>query len=191
MYSTRNYYNRVPCDTPIIYRVVKVNTTPITEPVTLPQMKEWLRVDFEIDDTIITDLITASRAGVEQYCNISIVEKTITVTADWNGEWELPYAPVKSVTSVQSNTGGDYTAETGYKMDGDLLQFTGRVKIAYVAGMDEIPADLIADIKRVVAYLYEHRGDEPLSSLQGGQERKGGIDQAMELFCKKHRKIWA
>lgn len=193
--STRDYYRAESYSTPVIYNVDKVDTGG-AEPVSLDDMKAWLRVDHTEDDDTITSLIPAARAGIESYCNISITEKTVTMIADWSGEWQLPYAPVKSVTSVSARYGyGAYESvvlNQGYNVDGPMFRFCGgRVKVEYITGMVTVPPDLLQDIKRVVAYLYEHRGDEAMTSLQGGMERPKGMDQAMELFAKRYRKIWA
>lgn len=189
--STRNYYRPAQYDTPRVWDVSPVETGG-AEPVTLAQMKEWLRVDFDEDDDVITALIVAARQGVEMFCNISIVDKNITMTADWAGEWELPYGPVKTITTVASDATLQ-VLDDGYFTDGTLfktLRFNcGRVKVVYNAGYTTVPSDLITDIKRVVSYLYEHRGDESLTSLQGGTDRPKGLDEAMELFCKKHKRM--
>lgn len=194
--NTRNYYSREGSyrDTPRLYKIDREDAADFDEPVSLADMKAWLRVDYETEDALINQLISAARAGVEQYCSISIIEKTVNLTADWYGEWELPYAPVKSVVSVTTSTGGAYsdaTLGTDYYLDGAMFRYDGgRVRVEYITGMDVVPPDLVADIKRVVAYLYEHRGDEPMTTLQGGLERPKGLDSAMELFCKKHKKLW-
>lgn len=100
----------------------------VTEPITLAKAKKWCLVDFADDDDLITDLIIQSRHSIEDFCNISIVPKSIFLTATcsgeyvhtpgisrWDrkfygvpfkGEWdELPYGPVSSIQSV-TNTDG-------------------------------------------------------------------------------------
>ena len=103
-----------------------------TEPVSLTEAKAWLLVDFTGDDTLITQLITYCRGLVEDWCSISLIPKTITLTQSqlplvpgrdypygisrWDlsfygytscNQWmELPYGPainVNSVTSVSDN----------------------------------------------------------------------------------------
>jgi hypothetical protein len=133
-----------------------------------------------------------------------MVQKTVTLFADLYCERELPYGPVVSVTTASLKTGsGEYTTQTAnddYEVDGIAGGFQtfkpfypGRWKLEYTAGYDatKIPKDLILDLKRICGYCYEHKGDEPLTSLQGGQQRPKGLDEALELFASKHRRlIW-
>jgi len=116
----------------------EISYTPLVEPITLAQAKAWCLIDFTDDDTLITSLITQSRKAIENYCNISIVPKTITLTArnpmpfnadlnilnfrwdatffGWpiNYQWtELPWGPVASVSSVTAiDTAGAITVLT-------------------------------------------------------------------------------
>jgi hypothetical protein len=98
--------------------------------VDLTTAKSWLLVDFTQDDTLITQLITYCRGLVEDWCKISLIPKTITLTQSniplvagrdypygisrWDlafygystcNKWmELPYGPAISVTSVTNVT---------------------------------------------------------------------------------------
>ena len=98
-----------------------------TEPVSLTEAKSQCLVDFPDDDTFITALITQCRKAIEDYCHISIVPKTIFLTArnpmpfnadpnllnyrwdasfyGWplNYDWsDLPYGPIAAIQSVTS-----------------------------------------------------------------------------------------
>lgn len=176
--------------------------TGAAEYLTLVQLKAHLQITYSDDDTYLTDLITATRQAVERFCNISLVQKTITLLADLYCERELPYGPVVSLTSASLKTGtGAYTtqtANTDYELDGIANGFqifkpfiTGRWKLIFVAGFaaDKVPKDLILDHKRICGYCYDHKGDEALTSLQGGQQRPKGLDEALELFATKHRRM--
>jgi uncharacterized phiE125 gp8 family phage protein len=173
-----------------------------TELINLAQLKAHLQITYSDDDVYLTELIAACRAAIEQFCCISLVEKTITLFADLYCERELPYGPVASLTSASLKTGNSvYTIQTAnddYELDGITGGFQkfkpysgGRWKIVYNTGYDaaKVPKDLILDLKRVCGYCYEHKGDEALMSLKGGQERQMGLDQALELFASKHRRL--
>lgn len=90
----------------------------VTEPVTLTQAKAQLIITFTDDDTKITELITQARKAIEEYCAISIVPKTVTLTAYLYTCNELPYGPVTGLQSVQTRTGtegsgpGTYATQT-------------------------------------------------------------------------------
>lgn len=181
---------------------VQFDETGAVEIITLTQLKAHLQITYTDDDTYLTDLIAACRSAMEMFCNISLVQKTITLFADLYCERELPYGPVVSLASASLKTGtGEYTTQTtltDYELDGISGGFqifrpftSGRYKLIYVAGYTaaKVPKDLILDLKRICGYCYEHRGDESLTSLQGGQQRPKGLDEALELFAARHRRL--
>lgn len=181
---------------------VQFDETGAVEIITLTQLKAHLQITYTDDDTYLTDLIAACRSAMEMFCNISLVQKTITLFADLYCERELPYGPVVSLTSASLKTGtGEYTTQTtltDYELDGIAGGFqifrpftSGRYKLIYVAGFvaAKVPKDLILDLKRICGYCYEHKGDEALTSLQGGQDRPKALDEALELFASRHRRL--
>lgn len=181
---------------------VVLDESAAVEFLTLTQLKSHLQITFTDDDTYLTDLITACRQALEKFCNISLVEKVITLFADYYCERELPYGPVVSISSVTLKTGAStYTAQTvntDYELDGITGGFqifrplsVGRYKIVYTAGYiaNKVPKDLILDLKRICGYCYENKGDQALTSLQGGQQRPKGLDEALELFAGKHQRM--
>lgn len=162
----------------------------VVEPVTLDDVKVWLRITFDDDNTLLTILISECRDGLEQFCKLSLVEKEYELIADLYADQVLPFGPVNTITSVMWLNGTTYEASTSYNFDAGRFcpQVSGRWKIVYTAGpVDMVSnASLRADLKRIIAYCYEHRGDEALTSLQSGQARPGSLDEAMELFAGKY-----
>ena len=79
----------------------------LTEPITNTQLKTYIGYTATDQDTILPGLITAVRKQVEKITSLSAIEKTYQVffnEYDSNDGWyTLPFAPVKSITSVQSN----------------------------------------------------------------------------------------
>lgn len=188
MFSCRYHPNR-------IYKCTPVVTVPTTEPVTLEDVKEWLSVTFLDDDTLIQSLIAECRDGVEQFCGISMVAKTFTLDADLYEDLVLPFGPVTAVSSAMWRNGTTYEAYTDFSFDVDSGVFcpgiSGRFKIVFTAGpMDLVNyASLRADLKRVIGYCYDNRGDQELTSLQNGTGRPAGLDQALELFASKYKSM--
>jgi uncharacterized phiE125 gp8 family phage protein len=166
----------------------------ITEPVTLAQAKAWLIIDTvnTDDDTLLTSLITEARQAIEKKTKLSLVARTIIVTADLTREFKLPHGPVRELTEVLfrkgTNTDGtpDYETltVTDYTTDGEDFKLIntgrcGRHKITYTAGygVDEeidydntIPQDLMLALRSEIAYRYEHRGDETTTLSAAGNE---------------------
>lgn len=181
---------------------VQFDETGATEIMTLTQLKAHLQITYTDDDTYLTDLIPATRQAMEQYCNISLVAKTVTLLGDLYCETEIPYGPIASLTSASLKTAtGTYTAQvanTDFELDGIANGFqifrpliSGRWKLVYVAGYTSTVTlqDLILDHKRICGYCYENKGDQALTSLQGGQQRPKGLDEALELFASRHRRL--
>lgn len=95
----------------------------ITEPVTVQEVKDYLRLegfvdagdststdlsDFTYDDDLIEELITAVRERFEEICGISIVPKTLkSMITNVCGFIEIPYGPVSSITSLKDDDDND------------------------------------------------------------------------------------
>ena len=188
MYSCRYTPNR-------IYKVTPIVTVPTTEPVTLEDVKDWLTVTYLDDDDLLTALIAECRDGMEQFLTLSLVAKTLTIDADLYREQELPFGPISALTSVMWRNGTIYEATTDYDFDAEsgifLPGIAGRFKIVATAGpMDLVNyASLRADLKRIIGYCYDNRGDQELTSLQNGVARPAGLDQALELFASKYKSM--
>lgn len=157
-------------------------TAPSTEPVTLQEAKDHLRISGSSEDTLITNLIYAARVQVENYLNRALITQTWDVFYDeWKNEMLLPYPPVQSVTSVkyydlncvqQTLSASNYWAVTQadpgsivrkYETSWPELQY-GRpsaIVVRIVAGYgdaDVIPEPIKHAIKILLTDLYENRG---------------------------------
>ena len=74
-----------------ILRDVAVLSEIISEPITLSEAKNYLRVDYSEDDALITALITSARVRLEQYAGVAMTERTLQVIAYVDDLIELPY----------------------------------------------------------------------------------------------------
>jgi uncharacterized phiE125 gp8 family phage protein len=89
----------------------KVTTGPSSEPLTLSEVKAFLKVDGSDEDGLITLLIQAARESVEKYCTLALLPQTIT---EYFGKFEqyglrLSISPLISVTSVTYTAVGSTT----------------------------------------------------------------------------------
>tara|TARA_R100000655_G_scaffold77938_1_gene117273 strand:- start:11279 stop:11935 length:657 start_codon:yes stop_codon:yes gene_type:complete len=118
-----------------------VSVAPTAEPVTRAEAKTFLRIDHSNDDTLIDQLVQASREFVEEYTGRAIMSQTLVLTLDafdeladplWEGTKTGPYknyyknyvtlakAPVRSVTTVKTYDDDDTAttmASTKYYVD--------------------------------------------------------------------------
>lgn len=56
----------------------KVTTAPASEPLSLTEVKSYLKVDNTVDDTLITLLIQSAREEAESYTNQRLMPQTVT-----------------------------------------------------------------------------------------------------------------
>jgi len=154
----------------------------VTEPVTLQEVKDYLRLqgfidvnespadsisdsEFAYDDNLIEDMITAARENFEQKCGLSLVPKTMqAMITNLCGGQEIKYGPVNSVTELLDENGTAITSST-YKLSG--IQWVRLMypkykdmKITYTAGYTTVPKPIKIDLLRLIAFMYMNRGDK-------------------------------
>ncbi len=146
----------------------------ITEPISLQAAKDWLKVEGDDDDALIEDLIPAARLMCEQYCNKSLVVRTITaVIRNELGEQRLPYGPHGEIVSAVDGDGNAVTLTTR----GDQFLTVkdpcyDYLKIVYTAGYSICPPLFKKAILRQVAFLYQNRGNEQSSEQLGANAKQ-------------------
>ena len=107
---------------------ITVTTEPTAEPLSLQEVKEYLRVDDATDERVVRPLILASRQFAEMHMGIAIMQQTLKLEVDtavdtdsplWEGMRTapdinyyknyitLPRNPVISVTSVKTYSDSD------------------------------------------------------------------------------------
>jgi uncharacterized phiE125 gp8 family phage protein len=154
------------------------------DPVWLSEAKDHLNIESDdtSKDALITQKIVVAAAMCEKYAGLSFMTQTRRVTLDnfyCTGDIILPYGPVQSVTDFIYLDGDDVEQDfTDYTLDthsqlakvrvnvGESWPTTNlgmnNVQIDYVAGVanavDVFPEAREA-IFRLVAKLFEHRGD--------------------------------
>lgn len=141
-----------------------------TEPVTLVEAKNWLKVDVDDDDTIISALIIAARQTCEGYTALSFVARTVTaIIRNELGSSRLPYGPVNSIISMYDSDDNEIDEED-YSMPGDKVKRVNTpvscwLKITYTAGYVVLPQQLKTGILEQLAWIYQHRGDEQATQI--------------------------
>ena len=132
-----------------------------TEPVSLTDMKLWMKVDFTSDDSIISSLVTSARRVLERYTGLTFGTRTYTMQMEVNDQWiDVPYGPLSSVSSITRIDGiGSTEVVTDYDVRNRriLLNQTGVFEIVYESSFN-VPEDLKTDIKKLVSYYYQNRG---------------------------------
>ncbi len=147
------------------------------EPLTIKEVKLYLRLDSVVDDIIVQKIITAARIAGENYTRISLVQSRLLLTA-YNyvdNEISLPLGPVSEIESVilvdrydaRSNLAKNfyYFDEEEQSLVFKSTLISPKILIRYHAGFS--PGDLPEDLKQAmlihIASLYESRiGNETI-----------------------------
>ena len=137
----------------------------ITEPVTLQQTKDYLRLGgfvsddngeqgFDFDDTLIESMITEARMWVEKYTGQYLVPRTLTVVLlNQAGYIELPGPVVGTITWADDAEPEMVGSKIKTKYDCELTA-------TYDVGYTEFPKWVENSILAYVADHYEWRGDD-------------------------------
>jgi len=115
---------------------------PYTEPVTLDEIKDHLRVEHNNHDSQLLGLIQASREWVEDYTHRALVQQAWKYyLQDWpsGDEFELPFPPLQSVTAIKyTDSNGTQTiwedassSPTTYDYEVDTDSEPGRIILVY------------------------------------------------------------
>jgi uncharacterized phiE125 gp8 family phage protein len=172
---------------------IKFTESSPTEPVTTAEVKTHCKIDGTDEDTYIGSLITQVRRRIENLCGISIVTKTVILTAGITCDEHLPYGPVSSITEVKYQTGNDattgaeewdtITGTSDYYTNGQEYKifkpgYGGTFQITYTAGYSTVPDDLKLAVLNECAYRFQNRGDQ---SRQYVAENPGLSESTKEL----------
>lgn len=147
------------------------SVAPILEPITLAEMKAFLHVTSNNDDTLIESYITAAREKAESIMNRQLMPATFELYFDaMQSEIVLPRPPFVSLTSFQANDGtawNDVTHELDDKSTPASLHVTtwplissdkNSVKVVYTSGyadVTKVPESIKAWIRIEVGYMYD------------------------------------
>lgn len=175
-----------------IIRDVTTLVEPASEPITLAQAKNYLKVDFDEDDSLITSLIISARIRLEKYAGVAMSARTLQVVAYVDEFIELPYAPLNNITLVEYWDGsgwvamglGDYyILGTTYKKIYMVANNRMEYRFTYTCGYTSIPQPMITALYKLIADLYDYRE----SSVEDSQPNNN-ITSAYELI-KPYKRI--
>ncbi|RDI51228.1 head-tail connector protein [Microvirga subterranea] len=161
-------------------------TPPAVEPVTLDEVKDHLRVTNDLEDDLLSNLITTARQkldGPRGLLGRALITQTWTATLDgFPRVIDLPFAPVSAVSAItyRDTTGIEQTLAADAYMVAGLLDdhltaispvcgkswpfipySPGRVSVTFTAGYGDAPEDvpepIRTAIKMLVGHLYKNR----------------------------------
>lgn len=168
----------------IINIIVTDDSGPVTEPVTLSEVKDYaLRQTDSYDDDYITELITEARLWIEQYTGIYIIQREITVALlNQAGGIVLP-GPIIGSVALTDKDGEDIETDD-YTLLGSEIEtcFEDRITATYNVGYTTPPVWVKNAIYAYVAWAYEQRGDDG-----------GGSPERCAAICRPYKAVaaWA
>lgn len=164
--SLNDIYNR---------KSVAIVTPPATQPVTVAELKSFLRIDGTSEDTILEEFIKAATRASENYTGRAFITQTRSLTLDWlpptpqarlrtttgnyfylpqlfNGEGflDLPYNPILSITSLV--TYGLDNAATTFSSSYYTLDTAGS-RLLFNTNSPGLPSNLRERSAVVVTYV--------------------------------------
>ena len=166
---------------------IKIITPAVAEPLSLSDVKTFLRVDSSAEDTLISAMITASRQLCEQYMRRILITTTIEEYFDYFppykfGQSDIIYlsaGPVQSITSVKYLDGvGTEITVNASKYRTDIISEPARIistdgwfdtedtinvvtvrsVVGYSAASD-VPGPIKQAMLLIIADMYEKRQD--------------------------------
>ena len=155
------------------------------EPVTLAEAKAQLRVTDDNSNTDITAMIKAARRAVENYIGQILIQQTWDWSQDDSSDpVTIPLYPLVSATPYVTDLSDVEAAESSDIYVVDTAHRPGRVflksgsswtvtrgisgfRVRFAVGWGSTPADIPQDFKSailaIVAFLFEHRGDDSVN----------------------------
>jgi uncharacterized phiE125 gp8 family phage protein len=155
---------------------------PAAEPVTLADLKAWIRLDGSDEDDVLAALLATARLAVEEAAGGRLVTQDWRLVLDaWppDGVLTLPLAPVQAVTAVRVRDaagGAMVLPASAWLLDAasdpprlvlvGSPQVPGRrlggIEVDVTAGYGPpaaVPEPLRMAVRLTAARLFEHRGD--------------------------------
>lgn len=149
-------------------------TAPVSEPISLSELKLYLRVSTSAEDTLLNNLITAARIAAEHYLKLSLMPQSWRLSYDDYApdEIKMRRGPVQSITSVKTfdRSGAATTLSSDvYYLNAakDVLTIEAtlvshRIEVEYSAGYADaasVPANIRQGIIQHAGYMYERRAE--------------------------------
>ncbi|PIR39589.1 MAG: hypothetical protein COV35_03540 [Alphaproteobacteria bacterium CG11_big_fil_rev_8_21_14_0_20_39_49] len=140
--------------------VLELHTAPAIEPLTLTEVKTYLKVNTSDDDALITNLIITVRQATEKFLKVSLISQSRKISYDkyCPSVVKLAMGPVQSITSVTAvqrdestsviSTNAYYLSAGKRKLIFDANVVSHRVEIIYVAGYGDLADDVPNPIKQ-------------------------------------------
>lgn len=167
----------------------------------LESAKAYLKLNVDVDDSTVEDLINASSSAIENYCKRMFKEQAY-LEEEYDGTGKnhilLDQYPVKSIESVSIDGNplslGQYKVK---KRNGVLLNNGGiwprgeiNITVSYTAGFPEIPADLELACKHLVkSYFSSDIANFSTTFQEGFVFRPEALPAQVKVLLAPYKKV--
>ncbi|GGK29839.1 head-tail connector protein [Salinarimonas ramus] len=155
---------------------------PAVEPVGVPEMRAFLRLEHEDEDALVGALLRAARLVIEATTRLVVLEQSWRIAlahVPEDGVVRLPLAPILAVAEVRAydaNGTASVVSAADWRLErradparivlaGAALEAADGVEIDLTAGFGasaaDAPAPLVQAIRLLAAHWFENRGDGP------------------------------
>ncbi|MFN3689160.1 head-tail connector protein [Salinarimonas sp.] len=179
---------------------------PAVEPVAVPEMRLWLRIEDEAEDALLAALIKAARLVIEATTRLTLLESTWRLALPRlpsDGVVRLPLAPVIRIDAVRLYDGAGVATllpASAVRLEAraepprvtiaapSAEATAGGVEIDLAAGFGTqpgaAPAPLVQALRLLVAHWYENRGD-----LSAEGARASGLPAEILALIAPYRRL--
>lgn len=161
---------------------------PISLAISLSECKNFLKIDYDEDDELLSKMITAAAQKFENYTSQALVSQTWQVMYKQfcEDDIKLPTYPVSAITKVETiSYSGEHNVfatrlyefdQASQRLSFKVFPFGYFLKIDYIAGYGDdasfIPEDIKNALLNHVAYMYENRATTAQYPLSNYDEFK-------------------
>lgn len=154
-------------------------TAPAAEPLTLAEIKLFLRVDGSDEDSLIDTLTVVAREMAEKYLRRMLITQSwrmSQVYVDGQNIALVP-GPVQSITSVKTELNGtqttldsgDYTLQLNDMLELETNPTADKIIVEFVTGYgdaEDVPAPIKQGLLHCISHLYHYREESATLSPQ-------------------------
>jgi uncharacterized phiE125 gp8 family phage protein len=148
---------------PSTLKSINVISSSSTLPVTVAEVKDYMRLGTDVEDDTILTMLNAAIRNIERFIDRTVVERTYVAYFNCIGDYTpLPFGPVVSVDSVSIEHKTSSEITEFHVVDGDLYINDyaslsegwnyGTLKVEYTAGslLDDESGLIDDDLKQVI-----------------------------------------
>jgi uncharacterized phiE125 gp8 family phage protein len=189
--------------------VHRLKIPPASEPISLGELKGYLRIADTVDDALLTMIIAGARQRAEEYTGRALINQTWVLTLEGFADQrqiELPRSPLQSVTAVRTYDGKNnasvfsadnywvdvsggrlaLNAEAQWPAD---LRPAGGVEVEYVAGYGTtagpVPEAIRIGILLLAKFMYVDK-----SRLLESQTSVGLVELSRDPISVPIKNLW-